>query len=81
MNLQYFVTPCPFPSDKRPFQSVVEQSLILMWSFKKRIVIGLHNRPFNTLSSGLLTEKNAYGCVLCPVFKLLMNLISQVLKR
>lgn len=24
MNLQYFVTPCPFPSDKRPFQSIVE---------------------------------------------------------
>lgn len=59
----------------------MEQSLIFMWSFKKRIAIGLHNRPFSTLSSGLLAEKNAYGSVLCPVFKLMMNLISQVFER
>lgn len=57
MNLQYFVTSSPFPSDKRPFQRIVEWLLIFMWSFKKRVVIGLHNRPFSTLSSGLLTEK------------------------
>lgn len=79
MNLQYFVT--PFPSDKRPFQSIAKQPPIFMWSFKKRMVIGLHNRPLSTVSSGLLTERDAYGSVLCPVFRLLMNLISQVLNR
>ena len=67
MNLQYFVAPCPFPSDKRPFQSIVEQSPIFMWLFKKKIVICLHNRPFSTLSSGLSAEKMlmAAYCVRC----------------